>query len=192
MDKSTTIHGYKPSRTYTFDTIFSKHDNNLTVFFRGVKYYNVQISALIESVLNGINATCFTYGMTGSGKTYTILGDFYKTSTGEKGISELAIEFLFSKMQKNHTIKMSYLEIYNEQVKDLLVDHFSPLIIVEDPIKGVTVPGLTEYTIESPKSLLNYIRYGNQKRTMGETSANQFSSRSHAILQICKIGRAHV
>jgi kinesin family protein 18/19 len=131
--------------------------------------------------------------MTGSGKTHTMLGDVYKVSTGEKGLCELAIETLFEKIKCNepkmeHEVKMSYLEIYNEQVKDLLCEDStgagSSLMIVEDPIRGVVVPGLTEYKIESPKTLLDYILKGNQKRTMAETAVNQFSSRSHAILQI--------
>eukprot|EP01022_Parablepharisma_sp_SALTPOND_P023513 TRINITY_DN4_c0_g3_i6.p1 TRINITY_DN4_c0_g3~~TRINITY_DN4_c0_g3_i6.p1 ORF type:complete len:961 (-),score=141.29 TRINITY_DN4_c0_g3_i6:12080-14962(-) len=129
--------------------------------------------------------------MTGSGKTHTMLGDFYKASTGEKGICELTIELLFDKIstdtQQAHEIKMSYLEIYNEQVKDLLGEEgeaTSSLMIVEDPIRGVIVPGLTEYKITSPKTLLELIFKGNQKRTMAETAVNQFSSRSHAILQL--------
>eukprot|EP00826_Nyctotherus_ovalis_P065832 TRINITY_DN9691_c0_g3_i2.p1 TRINITY_DN9691_c0_g3~~TRINITY_DN9691_c0_g3_i2.p1 ORF type:complete len:818 (-),score=217.45 TRINITY_DN9691_c0_g3_i2:41-2494(-) len=132
-----------------------------------------------------MNATCFAYGTTGSGKTYTILGDL-NTHGGEKGISELVVEYLFGKVgrEKECVVKMSYLEIYNEQVKDLLGDCLDPLIIMEDPIKGVMVPGLSEYTVDSPKTLISHIQQGNNRRTTGETSANQFSSRSHAILQL--------
>ena len=142
----------------------------------------------MESAIEGINVTCFAYGMTGSGKTYTVLGDFSNTSTGEKGVSELAINYLFRKIGQDNTgtylVKMSYLEIYNEQVKDLLVDNLNPLIIMEDPIKGIMVPGLSEYVISDPKTLMSHIMKGNQRRAIGETSANQFSSRSHVILQL--------
>ena len=134
----------------------------------------------------GINTTCFAYGVTGSGKTHTIFGDLQKTSK-EKGISELAVELLFSKLQatqQDFHIKLSYLEIYNEQVKDLLSDDTIPLMIVEEPIKGITVTGLTEYVIDSPKFFMQLVLKGNQRRTVGETAMNQFSSRSHAMLQL--------
>jgi len=131
--------------------------------------------------------------MTGSGKTHTMLGDIYHTSTGETGISTLAINELFTKINSdianNYEVKMSYLEIYNEQVRDLLClnkkTKYGPgLLIVEDPIKGVFVPELTEYPIFSAEDLMINTLKGNQHRIMGETRANQFSSRSHAIISI--------
>ena len=137
--------------------------------------------------------TCFAYGMTGAGKTYTMLGDIYSTTTGESGICSLSIDSLFQKLQKDTTlksrIKVSYLEIYNEQVKDLLNENPSRisaigLMLVEDPNKGVIAPELTEYSVKNSKELLKLLLRGNERRTMAATSSNQFSSRSHAILQI--------
>ena len=81
---------------------------------------------------------------------------------------------------------MSYLEIYNEQVKDLLLpsstDTKSNLMIVEDPVKGIIVPDLTEFHVSKPDELYSLIAMGNARRTMAATFANNFSSRSHAIL----------
>ena len=127
--------------------------------------------------------------MTGAGKTYTMLGDIYNSSTGEKGIFSMSIEEIFKNIassKKDCKVKASYLEIYNERVVDLLgtTSSSSGLLIIEDPIKGVSVPDLTEYEVHNSKELLELILKGNQKRTMAETSTNQFSSRSHAILQI--------
>lgn len=67
---------------------------------------------------------------------------------------------------------MSYLEIYNEQVKDLLSDKPSNLMIVEDPSKGVIVPDLNEFKVISPEELASLIYMGNQRRTMAPTTAN--------------------
>eukprot|EP00826_Nyctotherus_ovalis_P038001 TRINITY_DN3520_c0_g1_i13.p1 TRINITY_DN3520_c0_g1~~TRINITY_DN3520_c0_g1_i13.p1 ORF type:complete len:748 (-),score=180.01 TRINITY_DN3520_c0_g1_i13:240-2483(-) len=123
--------------------------------------------------------------MTGSGKTHTMLGDIYGTATNEKGISSLAIDSLFRIARTTAAfIKISYLEIYNEQVKDLLNDSCSDLMIVEDPVKGVVVPELTQHVVTNSDQILNLILKGNEKRIMAATSVNRFSSRSHAILQI--------
>jgi len=91
---------------------------------------------------------------------------------------------------KEFEVKISYLEIYNEQVRDLLVEQGGHLMIVEDPVKGVHVPELKEISVELPEHLMDLILIGNQRRRMASTNSNQFSSRSHAILQItveCKL-----
>ena len=136
-------------------------------------------------MFEGINATCFAYGMTGAGKTHTMLGDIYRSSTGEEGICSLSITEIFKNMNRprKSKVKMSYLEIYNERIVDLL-GTTNGLMIVEDPLKGVSVPELSEYEVFNSKELLDLLLKGNQRRTMAETSTNQFSSRSHAILQI--------
>lgn len=81
-------------------------------------------------------------------------------------------------------MQISYLEIYNEHVRDLLVEKPSHLMIVEDPAKGVFVPELTEINVRGPEDLTELILIGNERRRMASTGSNQFSSRSHAILQI--------
>ena len=130
--------------------------------------------------------------MTGAGKTHTMLGDIYNTTTGEVGICSLAVDALFKKLKEKEDtkfqIKVSYLEIYNEQVKDLLnetqrISNIG-LMIVEDSNKGVMVPDLAEYIVTNSEELLKLVLHGNERRTMAATSANRFSSRSHAILQI--------
>ena len=171
----------RKERGYTFDSIFQYTDTNEKVF------YNT-ILPLLPSILEGYNATWFAYGMTGSGKTHTMLGDIYNWSTQEKGLCLLTVEKLFELMgeqtEKKFGIKISYLEIYNEHVRDLLDDRQTQLMIVEDPVKGVFVPELREVEVSHPAELVDMIVDGNSRRTMASTSANQFSSRSHAILQI--------
>jgi hypothetical protein len=87
---------------------------------------------------------------------------------------------------KSYSIKLTYLEIYNEQVIDLLSekgDKSDPLLILEDPIKGICIPDITQYKITEVSQVINLILLGNSRRTMAPTYANQFSSRSHAILE---------
>ena len=106
----------------------------------------------------------------------------------EMGVCVYAVDYLFTKIEieeeKFFQIKISYLEIYNEQVIDLLVDNSPSLMIVEDVIKGIVVPDLSEYYVKSSKELINLIMKGNSKRTLAATGENLFSSRSHAILQV--------
>jgi len=171
----------RQERGYQFDTIFQDTSRNQDVF-------DQTVAPLLPNILEGYNATCFAYGMTGSGKTHTMLGDVYGASTGEKGLWLMTVEKLFQLMNeqkhKNYAIRISYLEIYNEQVLDLLDDKQSHLMIVEDPVRGVFVPELREIEVEHPNELIDLIVDGNNRRTMASTTANQFSSRSHAILQI--------
>jgi len=148
---------------------------------------------LITHLFTGINVTCFAYGMTGAGKTHTMLGDIYRASTGEPGICSMAIDAIFNALHKSTEatpkVKMSYLEIYNEQIKDLLVTRpvrssTVGLMVLEDPVFGVTVPELSEHEVHNSAELLALVLKGNEARTMAATRGNQFSSRSHAILQI--------
>ena len=131
--------------------------------------------------------------MTGTGKTHTMFGDIYcqnEPKDIEPGLIILAVKDIFWKIEiqinENRNlefkIKLSYLEIYNEQVKDLLVDTSENLMILEDQIKGVVIPDLIEKQLNNPNEIINFIDQGNSRRTMASTSSNQFSSRSHAIL----------
>ena len=134
---------------------------------------------------NGLNGTCFAYGMTGAGKTHTMLGSGMGKS-GEKGLVYVAVEDCLNSMRARRTefvLKLSYLEIYNEHVRDLLADGGN-LMVVEDPLKGVVVPNLQEFEIHSSAEAKELIDQGNTMRVMASTSANQFSTRSHAVLQL--------
>jgi kinesin family protein 18/19 len=114
-----------------------------------------------------------------------------RISAETSGIIMLTLNELFNRItspQYNNThefaIKLSYIEIYNEHVRDLLAGDSENLMIVEDPIRGVFVADLLETPVYSMNEVIGMITAGNNKRTMAATSANQFSSRSHAIIQI--------
>lgn len=124
----------------------------------------------------------FAYGTTGSGKTYTMTG-----TSETPGIMYLILEDMFIKIkedsEKQYDIRVSYVEIYNEVIRDLLVPNSKDtyLDLRDEPIKGVCIAGVTEFSVNEPKEVLDLLVTGNKRRTTESTKANLTSSRSHAI-----------
>ncbi|MCO5565658.1 hypothetical protein L7F22_019332 [Adiantum nelumboides] len=127
-------------------------------------------------------------GSCGCGKTHTISG-----TPEDPGVIFLTMRELYQRIQENREesdvqIRLSYLEIYNEQIRDLLSPTPTPpgqgLMLREDATNRISVVGITEHVPESPERVLDMIQEGNQRRTMSPTEANAVSSRSHAVLQI--------
>ena len=137
--------------------------------------------------MQGYNASVFAYGATGAGKTYTMLG-----TEDQPGIMMLSIDELFRSIevysaQRDYMIKVAYVEVYNENIKDLLADRNTSnedmyLDLREDNVKGVCVAGVTEIMTTNVEEIFKYIRQGNRLRTKERTDANETSSRSHAVL----------
>jgi len=88
------------------------------------------------------------------------------------------------KLDREYNIRVSFLEIYNEQIRDLIMVSSDVLDLREDPIKGVCVAGLSEIEVDTPEEILDLLIFGNRNRTCEATGANETSSRSHAVLQI--------
>ena len=173
----------KNNKTYIFDNIFNESCTNDDIF-------NIAIKSMIDKVLQGYNLTTLAYGVTGTGKTYTIFGDL-SNNFKDEGIIFKACDYLFEKIDmnknnenENYNIKVSYIEIYNEIVKDLINEKSPSLMIVEDSQKGVICPNIRELIIKDSVELKKIINESNKRRTMATTNQNQFSSRSHAILQM--------
>ena len=146
--------------------------------------YEKTTQFLIDGVVDGFNATVFAYGATGAGKTYTMLGKM-----GEQGIFCNTFEDLYKKIQerskeKEFKLKLSFIEIYNENIYDLFLPGEKPLDLREDAIKGVVVAGVSEIKAESTNEVLELLHLGNQNRTTEATDANDESSRSHAVLLV--------
>lgn len=157
----------KKEKIYYFDEIFQETFKNIEIFSKVIRN-------MVDNVLLGYNSTALAYGVTGAGKTHTMFGDIYSESNEEKGICTHAIEYLFEKILKDENnksfqIKISYLEIYNEQVIDLLSKETLSLMILEDPVKGIVVPELSEYSVNNTAELINFIVQGNAERTMAAT-----------------------
>ncbi|KAF4694507.1 hypothetical protein FOZ62_028466, partial [Perkinsus olseni] len=144
-------------------------------------------SEILRQGLVGYNGCLFAYGQTGSGKSYTMMG-----RDGDDGIIPRIVESLFETMQHDTTgetkVWVSYLEIYNERIQDLLsaggVAEGEVLQIFEHPKYGVVVPGISECPVESMDEVQRLMDYGIKRRAVGATNMNSHSSRSHAVFTL--------
>ncbi|KAF2737654.1 kinesin-domain-containing protein [Polyplosphaeria fusca] len=169
-------------QTFGFDRVFDEGTTQGDV-------YEATTKTLLDSVLEGYNATVFAYGATGCGKTHTIT---YDSGTAQQpGIIFLTMQELFEKIsdlqeEKVTEVTLSYLEIYNETIRDLLVEGGSkqPLMLREDANQAVSVAGLSSHRPQNVQEVMDMIIQGNEYRTMSPTEANATSSRSHAVIQI--------
>lgn len=164
-------------KQYAFDYAFDAETGQKEIFENTSKY-------LVEGILEGYNATVFAYGATGAGKTYTMVGTETNPGNMYLTLKELFIKIKGQKNNFNYDIRVSFLEIYNEMIRDLIVVSEDVLDLREDKDKGITVAGLSEVEVESPEDVMELLFFGNQNRTQEATGANETSSRSHAILQI--------
>ncbi|KAF7331849.1 Kinesin-domain-containing protein [Mycena kentingensis (nom. inval.)] len=170
---------YKDKR-FMFDRVFNHEAHQQDV-------YSATAQPLLQGVLDGYNATVFAYGATGCGKTHTISG----TET-DPGIIYMTMADLFQRIDDRRDewtveVMVTFLEIYNEEIRDLLADPSSAaprggLSIRED--KTVKVAGLTELRPSSADEVKEIVLLGNTRRTQSPTLANATSSRSHAVLQV--------
>jgi kinesin family protein 18/19 len=180
FSRSVVPHGKRvKDQTFAFDRIF---DQNAS---QGEVYENTTRN-LLDSVLDGYNATVFAYGATGCGKTHTITG-----TAQQPGIIFMTMQELFERIdersgEKSTEVSLSYLEIYNETIRDLLVPGTPKggLMLREDVNQSVSVAGLSSHHPQNVEQVMDMIVRGNECRTMSPTEANATSSRSHAVLQI--------
>lgn len=164
---------------YNFDVFHGEQTTQQDVFLSSVK-------PILPHILNGQNASVFAYGPTGAGKTHTMMG-----SSDQPGVIPRAVRAVFSMVKAkdeaegwDYSIGMSYLEIYNEKVLDLLSPGSQDLPIREDKDKNILIPGLTHTTITSFSDFDKQFVPASLNRTTASTKLNQRSSRSHAILLI--------
>ncbi|XP_034502707.1 kinesin-like protein KIF27 isoform X3 [Ailuropoda melanoleuca] len=178
-------------RVFTFDFVFGKNSTQDEV-------YNTCIKPLVLSLIEGYNATVFAYGQTGSGKTYTIGGGHVASIVeGQKGIIPRAIQEIFQNICENpnidFNIKVSYIEVYKEDLRDLLELETSmkDLHIREDEKGNTVIVGAKECQVESADEVMSLLEMGNAARHTGTTQMNEHSSRSHAIftISICQVER---
>jgi len=170
---------------FTFDKVFGEDETTTEV-------YNNIAQGIVKSSMEGLNGTIFAYGQTSSGKTFTMQGngtiaDF--SDTNEGGIVHMAARDIFSHIAEDrhrvYLIRVSFIEIYNEEVRDLLVSGKTDnvLAIREDPQRGVFV-NCNENIVTDLDNLLGTLFAGEKKRAVASTSMNDRSSRSHTIFRI--------
>ncbi|KAL5720712.1 hypothetical protein ACHQM5_013355 [Ranunculus cassubicifolius] len=176
-----------PETRFTFDQIA---DENVTQ----ENLFKVAGLPMVENCMGGYNSCMFAYGQTGSGKTHTMLGDIEEGTRRHSvncGMTPRVFEHLFTRIQKEKearkeeklkfTCKCSFLEIYNEQILDLLDPNSSNLQIREDAKKGVYVENLTELEVVNARDVMQQLIQGSSNRKVAATNMNRASSRSHSV-----------
>ena len=174
---------YLEHHNLVFDHSFDETVSNATI-------YRFTAAPLVRTIFDNGMATCFAYGQTGSGKTFTMGGDFSDgPQSNTPGIYTFAIGDVFRLMQtpenkaKNLVVSVSFFEIYGVKVLDLL-NRGEKLRILEDGNGVVQVVGLSEVPVTTVDEVSRLIQQGSAMRAQGTTSANENSSRSHAVFQI--------
>ena len=168
---------------FTFDSIFDMDSLQEDV-------YNITAKNAVQSVLEGYNSTIFCYGQTGTGKTYTMEGFTYDSNNPNRGIIQRTIQDIFNYIETTSNentkfiIRASFLQIYNENISDLLKPDKKNLQIREDKKKGIYVDLLSEWAVRTPLDLYALLKRGGNLRATSATYMNDVSSRSHAVFVI--------
>ncbi|WWD19337.1 hypothetical protein CI109_103796 [Kwoniella shandongensis] len=186
------------TKTYPFDKVFGPEADQTMIF-------NEVAEGMLDEVLAGYNCTIFAYGQTGTGKTYTMQGDLELTNLNAPkstaGIVPRVLHRLFSLLESSqnteYSVKCSYIELYNEELRDLLATEYKGdasatqqqqngggLKLYEDGKKGVYIQGLEETGVRNLKEGLGIVDKGVKRRQTAETKMNTESSRSHTIFSI--------
>ncbi|PHU20650.1 hypothetical protein BC332_11801 [Capsicum chinense] len=162
--------------SYAFDHVFDQDCSNSRV-------YDLLTKDVIRAALEGFNGTAFAYGQTSSGKTFTMNG-----TQNDPGIIQRAVNEIFQKIEmttnREFLIRVSYMEIYNEEINDLFAVENQKLQIHESLDRGVFVAGLREEIVNDAEQVLELIQRGEVNRHFGETNMNVRSSRSHTIFRM--------
>ncbi|KAF8395042.1 hypothetical protein HHK36_018981 [Tetracentron sinense] len=180
-------------RTFAFDKVFGPTSQQKDL-------YDQAVSPIVHEVLEGYNCTIFAYGQTGTGKTYTMEGGGKKAKNGEfpndAGVIPRAVRQIFDILEAHaeYSMKVTFLELYNEEITDLLapeecskfIDDKSkkPIALMEDGKGGVFVRGLEEEIVCTANEIYKILEKGSAKRRTAETLLNKQSSRSHSIFSI--------
>ncbi|KAK9130015.1 hypothetical protein Sjap_010502 [Stephania japonica] len=179
------------SHAFTFDHVYSGTSSSSYRIFEDC------ISPLVDAFFRGYNATVLAYGQTGSGKTYT-MGTNYNTESNSIGIIPKVMENIFSKVEETKDnseflIRVSFIEIFKEEVFDLLegisstkssLPHRAPIQIRETANGGISLHGVSEPEVRSKEEMTSFLSRGSISRATGSTNMNAQSSRSHAIFTI--------
>ncbi len=179
-------------KQFTFDNSFWSHDVKDTHYAHQEDVYNSLGEEFLDHNFEGYHTCIFAYGQTGSGKSYTMMG-----TPEQPGLIPRTCEDLFERIEAAqnedsnvaYNVRVSYFEVYNEHVRDLLVPmvpssapHY--LKIRESPTEGPYVKDLTEVPVRSINEIMRYMKLGDSSRTTASTKMNDTSSRSHAVFTI--------
>ncbi|KAL5545811.1 hypothetical protein UlMin_005498 [Ulmus minor] len=195
---SQNIAGKHIDRVFTFDKVFGPSAQQKDL-------YEQAVIPIVHEVLEGFNCTIFAYGQTGTGKTYTMEGECKRAKSGPKGelppeagVIPRAVKQIFDTLEGQHaeySVKVTFLELYNEEITDLLAPEEISRVNVEEKQKkqlplmedgkgGVLVRGLEEEIVTSASEIFTLLERGSAKRRTAETFLNKQSSRSHSLFSI--------
>ena len=179
-------------KSFAFDNSFWSHNRNDDHYASQDSVYNALGESFLDHNFEGYHTCIFAYGQTGSGKSYTMMG-----TPEEPGIIPRTCEDLFQRIENNtsphisYAVRVSYFEIYNEHVRDLLNTprqanngHHNYLKIREHPTEGPYVKDLSEVAVKNHDEILRCMSIGDTSRTTASTKMNDTSSRSHAVFTI--------
>ena len=181
-------------KVFTFDSVYDWNSEQENIFTETAY-------PIINNVLQGYNGTIFAYGQTGTGKTFTING--VPKDPHLRGIMPRSFESIFKQIEcdssKEYLVRASYLEIYNEEIRDLLSKNGSKKLDLKDKDTGVYVKDLSTFVVKTPADLMDVFNEGTLNRHVGATNMNAESSRSHSVFtitvessQIKEDGKAHI
>ncbi|PYI14055.1 kinesin-domain-containing protein [Aspergillus violaceofuscus CBS 115571] len=175
-------------KSFVFDNSFWSHNTKDKHYATQEDVYNCLGEEFLDHNFEGYHTCIFAYGQTGSGKSYTMMG-----TSEQPGLIPRTCEDLFQRIETaeapdiSYNVRVSYFEVYNEHVRDLLVPRTEPphyLRIRESPTEGPYVKDLTEVTVKDYGEIMRYMRKGDMSRTVASTKMNDTSSRSHAVFTI--------
>ncbi|XP_063219921.1 kinesin-like protein KIF13A isoform X3 [Bacillus rossius redtenbacheri] len=177
----------KQIKTFAFDHCFYSLDPSRENFASQEMVFDCLGRDILDNAFHGYNACIFAYGQTGSGKSYTMMG-----GQDSKGIIPRLCDSLFDLIAKKQSteltykVEVSYMEIYNEKVHDLLdpKTNKSTLKVREHNVLGPYVDGLSRLAVTSFQDIDNLMAEGNKSRTVAATNMNSESSRSHAVFSV--------
>ncbi|XVF76179.1 hypothetical protein PTKIN_Ptkin13bG0245800 [Pterospermum kingtungense] len=195
---SQNIAGKHIDRVFTFDKVFGPSARQSDLYEQG-------LVPIVNEVLEGFNCTIFAYGQTGTGKTYTMEGDCKRAKTGPNGelpagagVIARAVKQIFDTLESQnaeYSVKVTFLELYNEEITDLLAPEEISKVVLEEKQKkqlplmedgkgGVLVRGLEEEIVANANEIFTLLERGSAKRRTAETLLNKQSSRSHSLFSI--------
>ncbi|XP_045539409.1 kinesin-like protein Klp68D [Papilio machaon] len=176
-----TVQVYNPKgedKLFTYDAAYDCNADTQTI-------YDEMVRPLVASVLDGFNGCVFAYGQTGTGKTHTMEG-----TPQEEGIIPRAFRHLWAHIETSaspdvtHLVSCSYVELYLEDVRDLLAKDCKKLTIRGQELNGFYIPEMTSVVCRSAEEMVRVMRAGSRQRAAGRTDMNEHSSRSHAVFLV--------
>ncbi|KAL0224058.1 hypothetical protein P9112_003448 [Eukaryota sp. TZLM1-RC] len=172
----TTLSSNMSSTVYNFDNVFNESENNSSL-------YNSLVSPIVSQAIEGFHGTVFAYGQTAAGKTHSMM-----SSHDDPGVVYRALSDIFDHIEaffdRHYLVRVSFIEIYNEHIFDLLEPQNKPCLRTDAQTNSVVLCSVQEFVVMSVEGALELLEKGNQRRHVGATRMNDRSSRSHSIFRI--------